>query len=109
MDIKEVRELKKHLLETIAKLDEIEKQEKVLLIIDNWSSRCGACGKGAFPEDTHHIRAAGYTVKQPNTEGCGKKFTHVTSYYVSTQRDIRAELEKQRPDLIVEYTNPVLR
>ncbi|MFI1867391.1 hypothetical protein [Streptomyces jumonjinensis] len=45
------------------------------LLVDRSTSRCSNCGKGAFPQDSHHTRISGYSSKAP----CGAKFVAIKS------------------------------
>lgn len=70
-------------------------EEKVILNIGTWSSRCMACGQEAFPEQEIHRDRAGYDGLDGG--GCQKKFTHVTTDYVGT---LEERVKEMRPDLI---------
>lgn len=68
--------------------------ERVVLEVSGWSSRCGACRRGASPEEKAHdtIREYGPDNGKP---GCGAVFTHITSEYTG----IALRLKEMRPDL----------
>lgn len=74
-------------------------EEKVILDIGTWSSKCLACGKGADPAEECHDRRLGYRSKV-GEKGCGKKFTHVTTDYLHAVDLVKS----MRPDL--EYIDP---
>lgn len=63
-----------------------------ILYIGPWSSRCGVCGKGAFPHEKTHAKEAGYGKNKGN--GCGTKWTHVSTDYAGL------DISDMRPDLI---------
>ncbi len=44
---------------------------EAVLVIGDWWTRCGGCDVPAYPQDTHHTRAAGGSEQQP----CGARFT----------------------------------
>lgn len=48
------------------------------LVVNRSDSRCGACGKGANPNDTKHTRILSWGDKGA---GCDVTWTHVTSDY----------------------------
>ena len=65
------------------------------LIINRSDSRCGACNKGAYPQQTHHIDVAGWTPQRGG--GCGAEFTEMTSDYIGLQQE--QAMMSLRPDL----------
>ncbi|MER7046758.1 hypothetical protein [Streptomyces jumonjinensis] len=62
------------------------------LLVDRSTSRCSNCGKGAFPQDSHHTRISGYSAKAP----CGAKFVAIKSEHSLVTPD---RLRGIRPDL----------
>lgn len=69
--------------------------ERHVLEIDSWSSRCGSCGKQVLPDEETHAQVSGYGPKEP---GCGVRFTHITPsvHYPGIEKVVSA----MRPDLI---------
>jgi len=64
------------------------------LIVGSFSSKCGACGKGADPNETHHNTVLGYGPKQ---DGCGALFTELDCSYIGA--GIQEATKRLRPDL----------
>jgi hypothetical protein len=67
------------------------------LIVGTFSSRCGACGRGAFPSDETHDRLAGYGCAGEATD-CGVRWRFVTTDYAGPHmeeatRNLRPDLE----------------
>jgi hypothetical protein len=63
------------------------------LVIDRSWSYCGACGRGAFPDQDTHADVAGW-FPEP-AAGCGVRWTSVTSMYFDAKDDV----VDMRPDL----------
>jgi hypothetical protein len=71
-----------------------EHAAKALVIDTSWSY-CGACGKGAYPQQQAHIDVAGWTPIPKG--GCGCRWEHVTSSYSGP--GIKKAATDMRPDL----------
>lgn len=65
------------------------------LIIDRSWSFCGACGRGAYPEQEIHADLAGWHPERGS--GCGVKWTHVSSNYSGDK--MKEGAMDMRPDL----------
>lgn len=63
------------------------------VVIDNFHSRCGACGRGADPMEPTHATVVG----SERTAGCGVRWTKITSSYFGTREQEVAQ--RLRPDL----------
>jgi hypothetical protein len=71
------------------------------LIVMRSSSKCGACGNSADPDETRHYRAPGWGIRET---GCGAQFTAITTDAATLDGRWRGALGAMRPDLpIVEY------
>lgn len=64
------------------------------LVINRSDSRCGKCGRPAYPQQQAHLDEAGYG---PRGKGCGVRWRYVTSDYVGT--GIEEATRAMRPDL----------
>lgn len=51
------------------------------IIVNAWSSTCGACGQGANPEEKSHQTVL--SLHTGNTPGCGTAFHYAASKYTS--------------------------
>jgi hypothetical protein len=51
---------------------------EAVLIVDRWSSECGACGRSANPREETHATLLGYG-EQNGKPGCGARFTSIRS------------------------------
>jgi hypothetical protein len=68
-----------------------------ILYINPSQSYCGACNRAADPTlATHEIVPPGPTMA-PFREGCGARFTHLSSHYAG--QAIREAAQRMRPDL----------
>lgn len=66
------------------------------LLVGTFSTQCSECGRGASWHDETHERCLGYGDQPP---GCGVRWTHITSTYLSAGID--EHLASERPDLIL--------
>lgn len=71
-----------------------ERAAKALVIDTSWSY-CGACGRGAYPNQQAHIDVAGWRPKKG--DGCGARWEYVTSNYAG--ENIKRACLEVRPDL----------
>ena len=62
------------------------------LIINDWESRCGDCGKGADPSGTYHL-----TPLAGSSGGCGKRFTETATHIPGMRQAVG--IVRMRPDL----------
>lgn len=78
---------------------------KAVLVINRSDSRCGYCGKPAFPDQLVHDDRAGWS-GVIRGGGCGVRWTHVGSDYRGG--GIEEATQRMRPDLewIDEYIPP---
>lgn len=69
--------------------------ERHILEVDRFSSKCGSCGHNVLPSEETHERVSGYGPSKP---GCGVRFTHITPtcVYPGVEKLTKA----LRPDLI---------
>lgn len=51
------------------------------LIVNNWSSECGNCGKDCDPSEKTHETNLGYDEKTRAEKGCGIKWLYIYSPY----------------------------
>lgn len=71
------------------------------LIVDRSRSRCGNCGKGVLPSETHHKDITDWTPVPGG--GCGARFVNMRFGYMPTEDDVR-RLKAKRPDLpLIDY------
>lgn len=71
------------------------------LIVMRSSSKCAQCGLDANPDEIHHVAAPADYYRR---NGCGAKFTAITTDAVRLDDFWRAILTDMRPDLpVVEY------
>lgn len=68
--------------------------DRPTLIINRFDSRCAACGKPANPYAITHDKVHGWGQDE---DGCGVKWTHVTTHYWG--RDMSQRVRAMRPDL----------
>lgn len=74
--------------------------DRVILIVDRSSSKCGYCHKGADPYEDCHDTVMGYYARDAILpEPCHKEFTHITSFYTDGTGKINNRLMEMRPDL----------
>jgi hypothetical protein len=66
------------------------------LIVGTDSSKCGACGRGAFPTDKQHTTLAGYRDAGKPSD-CGVVWRYVTSDYAG--QHMEDACRGMRPDL----------
>lgn len=66
------------------------------LIIGDFASRCGVCGKGADPDEKQHTRVLG--MGRAGGEGCGAVWTHVRAD-VTSRIGAGRRIREMRPDL----------
>lgn len=59
-------------------------EQRYVLEVDRFSSRCGFCGQSAFPDEEKHT--------------CGVRFTHITP--TCFYEDVEKSVKSLRPDLI---------
>jgi hypothetical protein len=71
--------------------------EQHVLHVGTWSSKCGDCGRGCNPNEERHLKILGY-LKNPG-DGCGVRWTHITSDYYGTGIDDK--MREMRPDLVL--------
>jgi len=64
----------------------------VILYINSWNSKCGACGQDCDPYEEQHDTTLGY--KPVSKEGCHAIYTHVSTNYAGLNPS------DMRPDLI---------
>lgn len=72
-------------------------KDNKILHVGTWSSRCGVCGRGAFPNEKTHAKEAGYSKNRGS--GCGAEWTHIASDYCLNGEEKKI-CEEMRPDLI---------
>lgn len=68
------------------------------LIVDRFHSSCGACGKGANPNQETHRDVLTYMVGVTKDAGCGVRWTQIASAYIGPNSkkaatDLRPDLE----------------
>jgi hypothetical protein len=66
-----------------------------ILFINRSESRCGSCNGGCDPYEESHITLLGWRAVNDHMEGCGERYTAVSSDYWGMQ----VAVEKLRPDL----------
>jgi hypothetical protein len=66
------------------------------LVINTWSSTCGACGKPADPHEKYHDTLLGYGPDN-GEPGCGVKWEFVDTDYVGG--GVAEAAKGMRPDL----------
>ena len=69
-----------------------------ILQVDRNTSRCGDCGKQAFPHEKTHAKLAGYGPTNGDP-GCGVEWTHIAP--VCIYAGVDTALAEMRPDLIL--------
>ena len=69
---------------------------RVVLWVDRWSSRCGACGRSADPKQETHAVQLGYGPEN-GSPGCGARFEAIASEFVGAGVD--EAVRAMRPDL----------
>lgn len=72
-----------------------DKREFGVLFINRSESRCGSCNGGALLSEEYHNTLLGWRAVDDHMEGCGEKYTAVSSDYFGMEVDISA----LRPDL----------
>ncbi|AWL39681.1 MULTISPECIES: hypothetical protein [unclassified Streptomyces] len=70
---------------------------RAILIVDDYTTKCSRCGKGARIQDTHHTRLlSGWGTPAPHDRPCGEPFVAISTRRLGvTAEDLRA----LRPDL----------
>lgn len=72
-------------------------EQTATLVVGGWTSKCGACGRSADPEEaTHQTRPGGYSGRG-SRPGCGARFTAVATEY--TGQGPANATKAMRPDL----------
>lgn len=69
--------------------------ERHIIEVDSWFSRCCSCGEQVLPHEETHAQVSGYGPKKP---GCGVRFTHITPTFIYP--GIENIVRDMRPDLI---------
>lgn len=77
-----------------------DKRKKETVIIGGYSSRCGACGRGASPSEGSHKTIVEYS---PDTgkPGCGQVWKYMSNEYAGQEES----LKRQWPNL--EYIDAI--
>jgi hypothetical protein len=66
-----------------------------ILFVNRSESRCGSCNGGADPHEESHKTLLGWFAVNDALEGCGERYTAVSSDYWGMEADLAA----LRPDL----------
>lgn len=69
-----------------------------VLYINKSESRCGACNKGADPDEESHITLLGWAAVNDKMKGCGAEFDALSTDYMGFP-GLEEEIQKMRPDL----------
>ena len=70
------------------------------LIVGDWHSWCGVCGRGADPDERTHRRVLPGWPGRPGQDGtgCGVEWTHVRAD-VTSRLGADEQIREMRPDL----------
>ncbi|MEW2161429.1 hypothetical protein AB0912_00230 [Streptomyces sp. NPDC007084] len=73
-------------------------EHTAVLLVDDYTSTCSRCRRGAFTQDTHHNRIAdGWSTPGPRSDRpCGALFVAISTRRLEYTE---ADLRKIRPDL----------
>lgn len=68
-----------------------------ILIVDDYSTKCSGCGRGARIQDTHHTHLLpGLSTPDPRDKPCGERFVAISTHRLGVTADA---LHALRPDL----------
>ncbi|MET9204100.1 hypothetical protein ABZW38_02860 [Streptomyces bacillaris] len=68
-----------------------------VLIVDDYTTTCSRCGKGARTQDTHHTQLlSGWGTPDPLDTPCGQPFVAISTRRLEITTD---QLTEMRPDL----------